>query len=213
MAPRGACKVLPDRRGRRHGAQPVWVLGSRRGLDQGLATAVSMDWEVEAAAIVVDQNAALAHEAIRRHWKRGRQSCVARLPGTAPGGRKVFSEMAVAIYRLNIKCLSSVRVTCRVGAWIGGIMTMRTGLRNDGMHGEYKVPGGKLIVVDYVIVEGRLANMQVSGDFFLEPPSALDMIDQALGPKRCQGQFPRPISTPTIGRRPRQRCLRHTCRA
>ncbi len=48
------------------------------------------------------------------------------------------------------------------------------------MHGEYKVPGGKLVVVDFSIVDGLLSNMQVSGDFFLEPPSALDMIDRAL---------------------------------
>ncbi|MGB4860129.1 MAG: biotin--protein ligase [Dokdonella sp.] len=48
------------------------------------------------------------------------------------------------------------------------------------MHGEYKVPGGKLVVVDFAIIDGRLANMQVSGDFFLEPPSALDSIDRAL---------------------------------
>ncbi|MEO6076428.1 MAG: biotin--protein ligase [Dokdonella sp.] len=48
------------------------------------------------------------------------------------------------------------------------------------MHGEYKVPGGKLVVVDFVVIDGRMANMQVSGDFFLEPPSALDTIDRAL---------------------------------
>ena len=50
----------------------------------------------------------------------------------------------------------------------------------DDMHGEYKVPGGKLVVVDLTIVDGRFANVQVSGDFFLEPPSALDTIDRAL---------------------------------
>lgn len=48
------------------------------------------------------------------------------------------------------------------------------------MHGEYKVPGGKLVVVDLIIVNASLANVQVSGDFFLEPPSALDTINQAL---------------------------------
>lgn len=53
------------------------------------------------------------------------------------------------------------------------------------MHGEYKVPGGKLVVVDFAVVEGRLVNMQVSGDFFLEPPSALDSIDQALEGLAC----------------------------
>ena len=48
------------------------------------------------------------------------------------------------------------------------------------MHGEYKVPGGKLVVVDLAVVDGHLAQVQVSGDFFLEPDSALDAIDEAL---------------------------------
>ena len=48
------------------------------------------------------------------------------------------------------------------------------------MHGEYKVPGGKLVVVDFAIVDGLLAGVQVSGDFFLEPDSALDTINMAL---------------------------------
>ncbi|MCE5232107.1 MAG: biotin--protein ligase [Xanthomonadaceae bacterium] len=48
------------------------------------------------------------------------------------------------------------------------------------MHGEYKVPGGKLVVVDAEVRDGRLAVVQVSGDFFLEPPEALDAINAAL---------------------------------
>ena len=47
-------------------------------------------------------------------------------------------------------------------------------------HGEYKVPGGKLVVVDLQEHDGRLAHVQVAGDFFLEPDSALDDIRQAL---------------------------------
>lgn len=47
-------------------------------------------------------------------------------------------------------------------------------------HGEYKVPGGKLVVVDLSVAEGRIAAVQVSGDFFLEPATALDAIDAAL---------------------------------
>ncbi|HVI59887.1 MAG TPA: biotin--protein ligase [Luteimonas sp.] len=54
-----------------------------------------------------------------------------------------------------------------------------TTMGND-RHGEYKVPGGKLVVVDFAVVDGRLAGVQVSGDFFLEPASALDTIDAAL---------------------------------
>ena len=51
---------------------------------------------------------------------------------------------------------------------------------NSTAHGEYKVPGGKLVVADLSIVDGRMTSVQVSGDFFLEPASALDAIDAAL---------------------------------
>jgi lipoate-protein ligase A len=48
------------------------------------------------------------------------------------------------------------------------------------MHGEYKMPGGKLVVIDLEVVAGRLAQVQLSGDFFLEPDSALGAINAAL---------------------------------
>ncbi|NVM99194.1 biotin/lipoate A/B protein ligase family protein [Arthrobacter sp. SDTb3-6] len=48
------------------------------------------------------------------------------------------------------------------------------------LHGEYKVHGGKLVVVDLDVAEGRLANVSVSGDFFLEPDDALGDINAAL---------------------------------
>ena len=48
------------------------------------------------------------------------------------------------------------------------------------MHGEYKVPGGKLVVVDLEVEDGRLARVRVAGDFFLEPDEALAAIDAAL---------------------------------
>jgi hypothetical protein len=48
------------------------------------------------------------------------------------------------------------------------------------MHGEYKMPGGKLVVVDLDVCDGRLAAVQLSGDFFLEPDSALDTINRTL---------------------------------
>jgi lipoate-protein ligase A len=47
-------------------------------------------------------------------------------------------------------------------------------------HGEYKVPGGKLVVVEFDVDDGRLANVSVSGDFFLEPDEALLDINSAL---------------------------------
>jgi lipoate-protein ligase A len=48
------------------------------------------------------------------------------------------------------------------------------------MHGEYKVPGGKLVVVDLEVREGRIADFHLAGDFFLEPDVALDAIDGAV---------------------------------
>lgn len=48
------------------------------------------------------------------------------------------------------------------------------------MHGEYKVPGGKLVVVDLDVTDGHLTSVRISGDFFLEPDIALDAINHAL---------------------------------
>lgn len=48
------------------------------------------------------------------------------------------------------------------------------------MHGEYKVPGGKLIVVDLEVSDDILTGVRVAGDFFLEPDDALDRMTAAL---------------------------------
>lgn len=48
------------------------------------------------------------------------------------------------------------------------------------MHGEYKTPGGKLVVVDFELDDGCLRQVEVSGDFFLYPDEALDAITGAL---------------------------------
>ena len=48
------------------------------------------------------------------------------------------------------------------------------------MHGEYKVPGGKLVVVDLETQDGRIADFHLAGDFFLEPDDALHDIDAAV---------------------------------
>lgn len=48
------------------------------------------------------------------------------------------------------------------------------------MHGEYKVPGGKLVVADVSVAQGVLSEVSISGDFFLEPDSALNQINAAL---------------------------------
>ncbi|MDG3016665.1 biotin/lipoate A/B protein ligase family protein [Speluncibacter jeojiensis] len=48
------------------------------------------------------------------------------------------------------------------------------------MRGEYKVPGGKLVVVDVEADDGRLSRVSLSGDFFLEPDEALEDIVAAV---------------------------------
>lgn len=48
------------------------------------------------------------------------------------------------------------------------------------MHGEFKVPGGKLVVVDFEVVDGRITDFRLAGDFFLEPDSALESINTAV---------------------------------
>ncbi|HQD97193.1 MAG TPA: biotin/lipoate A/B protein ligase family protein [Propionicimonas sp.] len=51
---------------------------------------------------------------------------------------------------------------------------------SERLHGEYKVPGGKLVAVDLSVVDERLAQVSVSGDFFLDPDEALSVIDRSL---------------------------------
>lgn len=47
-------------------------------------------------------------------------------------------------------------------------------------HGEYKTPGGKLVQVDFTIVDGLIQRPVISGDFFLYPDDALDPMTAAL---------------------------------
>jgi lipoate-protein ligase A len=48
------------------------------------------------------------------------------------------------------------------------------------MHGEYKVQNGKLVVVDLDVHDGRIGEVRISGDFFLEPAEALNDIRDAV---------------------------------
>lgn len=48
------------------------------------------------------------------------------------------------------------------------------------MHGEYKVPGGKLVVVDLEVENGLIHDFRLAGDFFLEPDTALEAINAAV---------------------------------
>ncbi len=51
---------------------------------------------------------------------------------------------------------------------------------NDAMHAEYKIPGGKLVVIDLDIADGAFSNVILSGDFFLSPEEALDWITATI---------------------------------
>ena len=46
--------------------------------------------------------------------------------------------------------------------------------------GEFKTPGGKLIAVEFDVVDGELRNVVVTGDFFLYPEEALPVLTRAL---------------------------------
>jgi lipoate-protein ligase A len=48
------------------------------------------------------------------------------------------------------------------------------------VHAEYKVPGGKLVVVDVEIDNQRIVSCRLAGDFFLEPDDALEAINNAI---------------------------------
>jgi lipoate-protein ligase A len=48
------------------------------------------------------------------------------------------------------------------------------------MHGEYKVPGGKLVVVDLDVIDNVITDFRLAGDFFLEPDDALEDINAAV---------------------------------
>lgn len=48
------------------------------------------------------------------------------------------------------------------------------------MHGEYKTPGGKLVVADLDVIDGRIRNVVISGDFFVYPEEEHAVIANAL---------------------------------
>ena len=73
------------------------------------------------------------------------------------------------------------------------------------MHGEYKVPGGKLVAVDLDVVDGLLQRVSVSGDFFLEPDEALavmsaslDGLPQDTSPSRLADAVTRALAGPAL---------------
>ncbi len=48
------------------------------------------------------------------------------------------------------------------------------------MHGEYKMPRGKLVVVDFDVVGDVIHNVRITGDFFLYPEDALAALVSGL---------------------------------
>ncbi|MBW0454357.1 MAG: biotin--protein ligase [Candidatus Kinetoplastibacterium crithidii] len=50
------------------------------------------------------------------------------------------------------------------------------------MHGEYKAPGNKLVMIDFEINydNNTIYDVQISGDFFLEPSEALNIMNESL---------------------------------
>lgn len=53
-------------------------------------------------------------------------------------------------------------------------------MTSPSLHGEYKVSGGKLVVVDLNSIDGVIRDVVLSGDFFLEPDEALGDMSDAL---------------------------------
>lgn len=53
-------------------------------------------------------------------------------------------------------------------------------MQGQSRHAEYKVPGGKLVVVDLDIDDGRIAAFRLAGDFFVEPDEAVAAIEAAI---------------------------------
>lgn len=47
-------------------------------------------------------------------------------------------------------------------------------------HGEYKTPGGKMVVADVTVIDDQLRNVIISGDFFLYPEETLAMITNVI---------------------------------
>jgi len=59
-------------------------------------------------------------------------------------------------------------------------MTSTNAFDGKQLHGEFKVPGGKLVIADLDVTDGIISRANVNGDFFLEPDTALEDINNAL---------------------------------
>jgi lipoate---protein ligase len=53
-------------------------------------------------------------------------------------------------------------------------------IKDRPMQGQFKTVGGKLVVVDFDIEQGRLRNVVIHGDFFVYPEDAFPALAAAL---------------------------------
>ncbi|WP_167143029.1 lipoyl protein ligase domain-containing protein [Canibacter zhoujuaniae] len=56
-------------------------------------------------------------------------------------------------------------------------------------HGEYKLPGGKLTVVDFDVAGGIIENFSLAGDFFVEPDEVVLEINRTLNGMRADSSI------------------------
>ena len=79
------------------------------------------------------------------------------------------------------------------------------------MYGAYKTPGGKLVQVDFDVVDEQLRNVVVSGDFFLYPEEALAPITAAVEGSSAEmtlsstsgiASSPSSVRSPSVSSRP-----------
>lgn len=59
-------------------------------------------------------------------------------------------------------------------------MTAQDAADTKHLHGEFKVPGGKLVIADLDLTNEKISRANINGDFFLEPDDALVDINRAL---------------------------------
>ena len=52
----------------------------------------------------------------------------------------------------------------------------------------YKVPGGKLLKVDLGVRDGRIAELRITGDFFIHPEEAIEELEERLLGQRAEGK-------------------------
>ncbi|HEU5433795.1 MAG TPA: hypothetical protein VFU81_19150, partial [Thermomicrobiales bacterium] len=75
---------------------------------------------------------------------------------------------------------SSAHTRARATWKTGDVMSESERTDAPRLHGAFKAPGGKLVIVDFALDQERLREVVVSGDFFLYPEEAIDPLTAAL---------------------------------